>query len=318
MDVQIVDNLRALQALVPEWHGLLSQAAFTTPFQLPAWLLTWWKHFGSGELRVFAVRDHGKLYGIVPCFLHSWNGRRQLTLIGSGISDYTDPPIFAEAIPALADHLASMPDWEVLDWQDLGADTPLRLITGLSARSDTNCSELSIAGSFEQFFASRGKELRRNCRRYGERARQLGTVSFEVSERAEPELLDALVNLHARRWQERGEAGMIAANHSEPFLREVATEFAAINILRIFSVRLNGRIMAILLAFDFRKRIFSYMSAFEPEHQELGFGRMLLFEAIRYAFANGYAGWNFLRGDEAYKLAWGATSIPKIRLYRAR
>ncbi len=54
---------------------------------MPEWLLTWWWHFGSGRLRVMVFRQMGEVAGVLPCFLHPWNGRRQLTLVGSGITD---------------------------------------------------------------------------------------------------------------------------------------------------------------------------------------------------------------------------------------
>ena len=63
---------------------------------------------------------------------------------------------------------------------------------------------------------------------------------------------------------------------------------------------------------------FGYMSAFDPQQESHGFGRLLLYEAFRYCFQNRINSWQFLRGQETYKFWWGAQLIPKIRLYRAR
>ncbi|MDQ2950388.1 MAG: GNAT family N-acetyltransferase, partial [Acidobacteriota bacterium] len=97
-------------------------------------------------------------------------------------------------------------------------------------------------------------------------------------------------------------------------LREVAREFAALGLLRFFAIRLKGKIAALVLTFLYRNQVFSYMSAFDPEHEILGFGRMLLYEAIQYSYQQGYGVWNFLRGDEPYKFSWGARSVPKCRV----
>lgn len=318
MEIEVVQDLARLRAIEPDWCALVRQTRGATPFQLPAWLLIWWKHFGSGTLRVFVFHEQGKVHGVVPCFLHEWQSRRQLTLIGTGITDYTEPHLPATDVPLLSAHLDRLSDWEVLDWQDLAADTPLHKLPGVEARPDVPCSELRFIGSFESFVAGLSKDLRRNCHRYADRARQFGSLALEVCDQADPALIEALINLHALRWQQRGESGMIAANHSEAFLRDIASAFARIGMLRIFSVRFCGEVVAIVLGFLYDNRIFGYMSAFDPQHENLGFGRTLLFESFRYAFAQGYTAWNFLRGEESYKLSWGAVLIPKTRLYKAR
>jgi len=72
--------------------------------------------------------------------------------------------------------------------------------------------------------------------------------------------------------------------------------------------------VAVVLALRNRTTLYSYLSAFDPDYEQLGFGRELLGQAIRYAHEHGYRTWNFMRGDEPYKYSWGARPIPKCRL----
>ena len=46
--------------------------------------------------------------------------------------------------------------------------------------------------------------------------------------------------------------------------------------------------------------------------------RMLLHDAIRDSYQQGFEARNFLRGDEPYKFSWGAQSIPKRRVILQR
>jgi CelD/BcsL family acetyltransferase involved in cellulose biosynthesis len=112
---------------------------------------------------------------------------------------------------------------------------------------------------------------------------------------------------------------MIAANRSEAFLRAVVGEMATEDVLRFFSIRFRGEVVAVIMAFRYKNKIYAYMSAFDPDFETLGFGRTLLFEAFRYAYAEAYDAWNFLRGDEQYKTSWGAVPIERCRvvLHRA-
>lgn len=324
--IDVISDVGEFETLCPEWEQLLERIDCITPFQLPHWQFSWWRHFGSGELRVFAFREAGRLVGVVPCFLHDWNTQRQLTLIGSGISDYLEPAIDREHAPVIVkvfrQTLTSRKEWQVCDWQDLNAGSPLTALAGsgfeVHITDDTACSRIPLTGAFAEYWNSRGKDLRRNVRRYGLRAAESGSVEFEAVERPEPNLLHSLIDLHAARWQAQGQPGMIAVNHSAEFLCDVSRKFGDLGMLRIFVVRFHGRPTAVNLGFLFRDTFFSYMSAFDPEHEYFGFGRMLLYRAIQHCYGSGVRFWNFLRGDETYKFSWGAETIPKLRLHLVR
>lgn len=122
-------------------------------------------------------------------------------------------------------------------------------------------------------------------------------------------MISALIELHRVRWEELGQSGMIEANRAERFLRQTASVFASRRWLRIFTVQFGQRVTAILLAFSYSNKMFSYLSAFDPRDEAFGFGRELPLQAIRYAHEGGYEGWNFLRGGEPYKFSWGAVRV---------
>ena len=314
MKLEIVSDVERLREMEAPWSELVEQHAESTPFQLRAWLLTWWDHFGSGSLHVLAFWEGTQLVGMAPCFQHEWDGKRQLTLAGSGVSDYLDPPISPDMLTQLQNHLDESSDWDVCVWQDLSAATLLQKLRGASVQPDIQCSEVPLTGDFEQFWEGRPKDLRRNLRRYSQRARDMGTVEFEAVDEADPELLDALIRLHTARWRDQGEPGMVAANRSENFLRAVAAQMAGADILRLFALRFRREVVAVIMAFRYKNKIYAYMSAFDPDYESMGFGRTLLYEAFRHVYAEGYDAWNFLRGDEPYKESWGAQPIERCRI----
>ncbi len=324
MYLEAICDVDRLPEFLPQWSHFVRSQSGLTPFQLPEWLITWWSYFGSGTPHVLVFRNPA-VVGVLPCFLHQWEGRRQLTLIGSGISDYLDPPLEAAhqtgILRLLRQHLSTCADWDICDWQDLSQNTPfIVLLDELNGntRDETPCSEITLAGAFDEFWQQRPRHLRRNVRRYGQKAQQAGSLEFQVSSAADPDLLNALVQLHSARWKKRGEAGMIEANHSAAFLRDITRQFAAQQMSRIFSLRFKDRIAAIILAFVYQGKAYGYLTAFDPAHEQFSLGSVLLFEALRYCYQQGIRTWNFLRGDEPYKLLWGAQAIPRLRLTLAR
>jgi CelD/BcsL family acetyltransferase involved in cellulose biosynthesis len=135
-----------------------------------------------------------------------------------------------------------------------------------------------------------------------------------VSDSDDAPVLNALIDLHARRWQRAGEPGVIQSNRSEAFLRDVASRLARSGSLLTFTLRFEETPVAIILAMRDRTTIFDYLTAFDPAYEKLGVGRELLARALEYTHEQGYRQWDFLRGDEPYKLSWGARRVPKCRV----
>ncbi len=321
MQVEIISDSGALLDFANEWAAFASSQQDVTPFQLPIWLLTWWRHFGSGSLRVFVFRNPECL-AAVPCFLLEWNGARQLTLMGSGISDYLDPLCAPPQTDLVLDRLRRLletsDDWDVCDWQDLGYETKLGALSAdgrqVQRRDEVQCSEAALSGNFDDFWQERPRHLRRNVRRYGEKAQQGGPLIFGVTSQADAEPMDALVRLHTARWTARGETGMIEANRSSAFLADIARQFAAKEMLRIFSLRYRDQIAAVILAFVYERTIYGYLTGFDPAYQNLSLASVLLHDAIQDCCQRGIRAWNFCRGDEPYKTDWGAKPIRRCRL----
>jgi len=321
--VEVVDDAQQLAGLEKQWLSLLEQCPTATPFHLPQWLLTWWHYFGSGQLRVLTFWDRHALRGVIPMFRHTWDGRRQLTLIGTGITDYLEPPIEPayrdEVVQLLSDHLATFADWDVCNWQDLDASTPFGALgvdgcLRVMPCEDVPCTQISLVRDFDAYWQQRGPDLRRNVRRYRTKAEREGALDFEVYDRASPEVLSAFVRLHARRWQLCGESGTLAANGSAGFLEEIANRFDAARLLRLFTLLFKNEIVAGIISFPFKHRVFSYLSAFDPQYERFGFGNAILYESLRYCCREGWRTWDFLRGDEGYKLHWGAERKEKRRI----
>jgi CelD/BcsL family acetyltransferase involved in cellulose biosynthesis len=252
-----------------------------------------------------------------------WNGRRQLTLIGSGISDYLDPLFQQDAsdavISRLAEHLSRCADWDVCDWQDLSCETPLRQLARhssltLQASEDQVISAIDLPENFDSYWSARSADLRRNVRRYRAKAEAEAPLQFSVDTRPSDALVDSVLQLHTRRWRSAGQPGMISANASAQFLKDISARFARCDMTRVFSLCFRDKVVAAVLGFILNRQFFSYMSGFDPEFESLGFGRTTLFETIRSLHQAGVRRFDFLRGNEDYKCWWGAVSVPRCRL----
>jgi CelD/BcsL family acetyltransferase involved in cellulose biosynthesis len=101
--------------------------------------------------------------------------------------------------------------------------------------------------------------------------------------------------------------------------REAAPRLLAAGLLRPLSLRIAGKLVAVLYALADAhavpdRRWFYYLGGFDPDAAALSPGTLLVGHAIEQAQAEGAAVFDFLRGDEPYKQRWGATNQPMTTL----
>jgi CelD/BcsL family acetyltransferase involved in cellulose biosynthesis len=323
LKLEVIEDLTRFLSISHDWRALGGRCPSATPFQLPEWVYTWWHFFGSGELRVFTGWKHGDLVALLPCFLHSWNNRKQLTIIGSGITDYlgclVDAEHAASFLSAIQEHLRTLKDWDICDWQDLSEGDMLKCwepsqYFRVAHVEDTPCTRRSLESSDEEFIQSLSSGLRRNVRRYANRLEQTGRVEYGVACAAQTELIESIFNLHTREWNCRGGPGMVEETGSGPFLRAVAGRFSSEDKFRLFYISLDGEPIACIYALVHNGIAYGYMSGFDPDYAQYSLGTLTVAHAMRTSIGAGVRTWDFLRGDEEYKFSWGAQRVPKWRL----
>jgi hypothetical protein len=223
------------------------------------------------------------------------------------MASYLEPPIApgqrAQVLSLLKGHLLGNSAWEVCDWRDVTLNSPLAgLQLGesfeLRTAPDSHWSEVPIRRTFQQYWDERPFALRRNFLKYLDKASTIDRPRFEVVTQADPEFVNALIRLE----NEQTATFAQAKDGAAAFLADLARMFDEADMLRL------------LLAFAYKNTLYAFAGGHEAEFEAQGLGRLLLFEALRHAFEQGFRAWNFLRGNEAYKLLWGAQIIPTARI----
>lgn len=324
--VQRITTLQALESLRPEWEGLWAVARSATPFQSPRWLLPWWKHVGSGTLASLALRsaDSGELVGLAPFYLYTDpdDGTRHLFPLGIATTDYLDvlahPDWEHAVLQAIAAHLRdTCEDWDVFEAPQLAPGAAL-----LSLPAEAGWEHaivpvepnpvLSLAGPDP--WANIPQGMRDNVRYCRRRVDGSHAVRSELADADTiPEFLDALARLHARRWQERGESGVLGdqvlAAH-----REAAPLLHAAGLLRLHGVRIDGELAGVAFVLADARRCYSYIGGFDPALRTLSPGTLVLAAAIEQGIREGMRDFDLLRGAEPYKYRWGAVDQPMSAL----
>ena len=130
--------------------------------------------------------------------------------------------------------------------------------------------------------------------------------------------MEALIALHRRRWALEGGSDGITPGVEE-FHREASRRLAAVGWAVLFLLHAEGAPRAALYGFRHGDRFAFYQSGHEPAWRPRSVGTVLLGQVIRWAAESGCGEFDFLRGDESYKLSWatGARHTVRLRLLGA-
>ena len=310
MKIDVISEFIELERLAADWLDLCRRVPGTTPFQTPMWLLPWWRAFGSDELVVISGREGVRLESLAPLtILRDPDSGESLGLfLGTGISDYLDVVGNADA---LVDQLAWL-DCQVWDFQQVRPNSPLFTAATPRGWSEQTfdqdpCPILSLTEAKGDVQNLISPHFRKKIRYYRRALERLGEVRYES---ATPETLDeflsALYELHRARWQQKGMEGVLADDVVQQFHREVARGMLETDALRMDAIRLNGRIVAVFYGFSLGRTVYYYLSGYDPALEKLSIGSLLVAHAVEQAVHSGAHTFDFLRGAEEYKYAWGA------------
>jgi CelD/BcsL family acetyltransferase involved in cellulose biosynthesis len=320
-EVQCVDTLWGFP-LRHTWNQLLRASAADSPFLTWEWLYTWWTHVhGSAGLQLLTVRAGDEIMalaplrvsrGALPCF-------SRLEFLGTGHagSDYLDliarRGCEAESIEAVGEYLRSRKLALRLDHvpSESLASSLAQYLAGHGWTASTApggvCPVIRLAGhSWDSYLATLGSSHRANVRRRTKGLANRFEMRFERvtldSERREA--LAALIAFHGNRWRdERGSTTFVTpalrAFHDEATRRALERGW-----LRLYTLRLNGAIAAVMYGFHYNGRFYFYQHGFDEQYKPHSVGLVLMGLTIRAAIEEGADEFDMLWGVEPYKFLW--------------
>jgi CelD/BcsL family acetyltransferase involved in cellulose biosynthesis len=321
-----VDPLDRLEAVGEEaWDRLLARSAFPSPFMSWAWQRAWLTAFAA-ERRLHLLRvvsPAGELVGILPLYDE---GPALARLVGgTEVSDYLDliaPAGLEEEVwAALLESRAAAPETWDLHAVRAGSATA-RLLPGLApvyglravATVEERCPVLDLPATWEAYLGqltSRHRhELQRKVRRL---ERELPGAAVRASHsRAELEVgLAGFFALHRR--SRAGKARFMDAQ-MEAFFRSAVGALAVRDQARLWTLEHDDRAIAAFLCLEWPGAVGLYNSGFDVSRAALSPGIVLLGHVIRDAIERGVGRFDFLRGEESYKLGFGARPADLYRV----
>jgi CelD/BcsL family acetyltransferase involved in cellulose biosynthesis len=309
VSIATITSEQEFAALASEgWDGLVRTLPRPSPYLLHAWLVEWWRYYGSdGEPRVHVLRRDGRLAAALPLFVRRRGGVRVAEFLGSGEAVLGD--VLAEDDSAATEVLeeARRAGYHLADL--LGVPVEGRLVQAMNGHlhlvERVPAPVLDLSAGWEEVYRAKTGSKKRNL--HARRRKQLaalGRLEVEVARTAE-ELdvaLDDAFRLHAVRWHGRNDQSRLSTLRGREFNRAAYRALAAQDVPRIVVLRLDGRAIAFHAYFVLAETMYVHRLAFDPDLARYSPGLVNTLDALAAASGEGVRRVEFLGGAERYKL----------------
>lgn len=314
--------------LLRSWESILEKDVESGVFATPSWLKVWWETLSGKELLIAVLLDEDGPVAVFPaCKCVDEPGLLSL-LGGEDVTDQQVPVCVpgreVESLEFFCDWAFSEGGFTTLRLHSVSASTRWpNLIAGLAAtRGWTFHGEqvdvspaIVLPDSFDDYLASLDGHDRHEIRRKRRRLNEAGEV---VVRRAHhlgwEEDLAAFFSFHRKA---PGPKADFFTPERERFFRRLAADLFLIGTARLDMLDLDGVPVAATFSYDYRGALELYNSAFEPDLYKLAPGMVLIGYLIENAIEEGKHTFDFLRGDERYKMRFGPDPRPvyKVELH---
>ena len=317
LESEVVSTAEGLLLLRSEWEDLAARAHCHVS-ATPAWALAGWDTVAAprgAELRVIVVRQAGRLAAVWPLVRYRHGLTATLVPLGSESSEY--PDILAE--PDAHDMAVGRAAWGVAT--TLGDVLVLRyvrhgsLLDRLARSARRPAARHTVAApwicferhpDFGAYLAGVSKARRSSLRRKRQSLARLGALEFGMPERPgdRAEIVDWLL-ARKREWLRRKGLRSLWLDTPEygAFLHRVAARTDPAAPVRIFTLRLDGKLIAALLGTVDRAWLEFYLTGYDPAWARFSPGGLILADCIGRAHARGLR-FDVRVGDESYKSIW--------------
>ena len=314
MELACVTTLDELESLRDEWNTAALGSA--SPFFDHQWFACAARAFHApDDLRVFIVRDRGRLVGAAPLAVDRTR-RRRLAMIGATALHEPGGWIH-ESLPVLAELARSVVRaGECVVIQRLPAADGLsgqieRAIGGKSwivVRHRAPSNGIDTSGRWDEYQRTlSSRTTRRLTQRRESAERQFGSCDYSMEDATTSnvdELIDLIVRVEASGW--KGKNGSALAHRADlrAFFVAYARRAAAAGQLRVAVLRFGPAIAAVELAVEAHGRLWGLKVAYDEAFAAFAPGLQLIDGSIRAAFERQLQSYEFVGVAESWQDRW--------------
>lgn len=330
MKTEVIENWSGLESLAEEWNKLLRQSRADTVFLTWEWVRSWISVTErSPKPFVITVRSmNGDLLGLAPFYVVKY---RLLKLVPYRIlrimADYPTGAEFPDWIVHRDYEVETMREiaislrshgkrWDCIWMPNIAAWTGAteRILqacreAGLLCHSrPASFSGFELPKSVNGFLEALSSNMRSVVRRQVKKisGREGVVIDRCMTSESLPDFLQALFDLHYRRWRLKGEEGTFRRKPDERLFYEQFTPAALrAGWLRLYALKERGEFKAVQIGYVYNNIFHLLQEGFDPDYTD-GVGNVLRLHIIEACITEGIVTYDFLGGVSEHKRRWQA------------
>lgn len=323
--VRIYIGRSGLQACAAPWRAVYAASGSDNPFQTWEWFNAWAMRFANdATIRIIVIEESGVPVAVAPM---SIGGRRATSLVDNLFADYSEFVLASPTENAAAGALveAVMKLAKTMHVGPVRSVSQTAMVLDAASAADpghwlrrTICTNpvINTTGTFDGYLKTRTKRLRQELRTAVNHLNRGSEWRFEEATGGEAfrHLYDALVSFHCRRQDQKVGQSVLAPDVNRAFFRDLP-EFLGDAPMRVHmsAITWQERIVSAAYSLVCGKTFFYWMPSFDPAVGIASLGKLHIRCLLDRCFERGLS-FDFMGGDEAYKLQW-ATSCYDVYRY---
>lgn len=313
------------------WRKLCDEAFDDQPFFRPEWIAAHIRAFTpQAKVVLLTVRLEEKLLFVLP-LLQEWSvfsgvPLRQLRGPVNGHSCRFDAvrqagPDGDAAVVAAWNYLQKLRGWDLLQLRDVPEGGTISALVLAAARSSVRVAEVPLRRSPYVPLPSDPGDLKKlpvNSRLRGklrhirrELEGQSGLRFLRV-EKADPSVLDRFCELESAGWK-GAEGSAIVCNASiRQFYDEIFQAAARFGYLCMYTLELNGELLASHFGLSHKGRYFSPKIAYNEKFPQYAPGHLIVSEILQDCSSRGISEYDITGVDDDWKMKWASETRAKL------
>jgi CelD/BcsL family acetyltransferase involved in cellulose biosynthesis len=320
-EISSVDDFKSIRGT---WNDLLAKSHDKNIFLTWEWLFVWWEHFSDNKkLKILMVEDQDDIIGIIPLLYSNYRtflfSYAIVENIGLNLSDYGGI-IYSDLDDDKMNMMFSLIKCYlnynklIFRFDQIPSDSKFfNILHNQSFYQDslfvgekkTGFSPyLPIQSSLDDHLKMLSNKFRKNLRK-GEKniEKKMGGIEFKKFTTVDSleKNLDDFWEMHQKKMSYQDVPCF--SDSQKGFLTEVAKKFAQNGWLNLSFLDINGQHASGVLGFEYHGKYYYYQTAFDPNYS-YSVGNIHILYILKDLISRGLKEFDFLRGDEAYKLRW--------------
>jgi len=333
--IEPVLNEAALPDIEADWNRLCERASSPNVFTTVDWYRAWTSRFASDDPgrsfpNLLVLQQNDVVVGIAPFI------RRISSLLGVQLqklefvtnhADYNEIVLGGDQATQLDAVMSFLSEtsgqWDVMDLRELldAEGNRARIESSLQAAGllyrilpeEDACPYLPIEGDSSSAIKRLSGDARRVLRKRTEKAAHLGLrLRIIENPHQEPELLNRLIALDQRCHLQKQWTPFISKypEVSQSLFQNLGPR----GWLCVAVLESENELAGYQISFRCGDKLWDYTKAYDRAFSNLAPGTLIFTALLDYGFSCGFSEYDFLRGEEPYKLVWSTGFHRRFRI----